>query len=542
MDASAPDPSGNFTLEVENFGPIARASVELRPLTVFAGPSNTGKSYLAILAYALHNCFARNRFPNYGLYRGYPVFSSEGSETRIADLASAGLQGWLRDIREWLFEDEGPPPVPPRLSEGIRPLLENADDLNGEIVKQLTRCFGVERHGELIRRVGRQQTARIAVSIPRRAEETSVPVSDARAEAVNYQFDFSHRRSAAASGRISVNQPIHIRPEYLLELREMLPLVGWNVHRTSAWARIPQQERSHLLGQIMDSLLRSVFHPLNANAFYLPASRTGVMHSHQTVVSALIQNATAAGRRPTASVPVLSGVLADFLDELLTLNRDPWRGALLFSPRASAEAAGERERFDKLARLLEENMLEGGIDVEAGEVQYPTFSYRPTGWEDELPLMRTSSMVSELAPIVLYLRYLVRPGDLFIIEEPESHLHPAMQAVFARELARLVHSGVRVLLTTHSEWFLEQIGNLVRLSDLPEDKRSEIPGADVALRSEQVGAWLFTPKLRPRGSVVEEIGLEEETGLYPAGYDEVSEALYNESAEIFNRLQEATGE
>ena len=37
--------------------------------------------------------------------------------------------------------------------------------------------------------------------------------------------------------------------------------------------------------------------------------------------------------------------------------------------------------------------------------------------------------------MVLYLRYLVRPGDLLIIEEPESHLHPAMQAAFARELA-----------------------------------------------------------------------------------------------------------
>ncbi len=540
MDAQAPDQAGNFTLEVENFGPIARASVDLRPLTVFAGPSNTGKSYLAILAYALHNCFGRNRFPHYGFYRRYPVFSSEDYEARIADLASVGWQGWLRDIRESPLDGERALPVPPRVSEGIRPLMERAGDLDEEIVKQLTRCFGVEHHAELIRRVGRQQAARIAVSIPRRAGETSGSGRDAGADAVSYEFGFSHRRRATASGRISVSQPIHVRPEYLLELREVLPLVGWNVERTNDWDRLPPQERAHLLGQVMDSLLRSVFHPLNANAFYLPASRTGVMHSHQTVVSALIQSATAAGRRPTASVPVLSGVLADFLDELLTLNRDPWRGALLFAPQASAEAAEERKRFGELARLIEENMLEGGVDVEAGEVQYPTFSYRPTGWEDELPLMRTSSMVSELAPVVLYLRYLVRPGDLFIIEEPESHLHPAMQAVFARELARLVRSGVRVLLTTHSEWFLEQIGNLVKLSDLPEGKRSGIPGADVALRPEQVGAWLFTPKLRPRGSVVEEIGLEEETGLYPAGYDEVSEALYNESAEIFNRLQKTT--
>lgn len=44
-------------LEVANFGPIVEAKIDLRPLTVFVGPSNTGKSYLAILIYALHRFF-----------------------------------------------------------------------------------------------------------------------------------------------------------------------------------------------------------------------------------------------------------------------------------------------------------------------------------------------------------------------------------------------------------------------------------------------------------------------------------------------------
>ena len=46
-------------LSVSNFGPIAKAEIDLRPLTVFVGPSNTGKSYLAILIYALHKFFYR---------------------------------------------------------------------------------------------------------------------------------------------------------------------------------------------------------------------------------------------------------------------------------------------------------------------------------------------------------------------------------------------------------------------------------------------------------------------------------------------------
>ena len=39
-------------IEVTDFGPIAKAKLDLRPLTVFVGPSNTGKSYLAMLIYA----------------------------------------------------------------------------------------------------------------------------------------------------------------------------------------------------------------------------------------------------------------------------------------------------------------------------------------------------------------------------------------------------------------------------------------------------------------------------------------------------------
>ena len=46
--------SGAFKINVRNFGPIESANVDLKPLTVFVGKSNTGKTYLATLLYALH--------------------------------------------------------------------------------------------------------------------------------------------------------------------------------------------------------------------------------------------------------------------------------------------------------------------------------------------------------------------------------------------------------------------------------------------------------------------------------------------------------
>ena len=48
-------------LEVSGFGPIVQAKIELRRLPVLLGPSNTGKSCMAILIDALHRYFSRTR-------------------------------------------------------------------------------------------------------------------------------------------------------------------------------------------------------------------------------------------------------------------------------------------------------------------------------------------------------------------------------------------------------------------------------------------------------------------------------------------------
>ena len=58
----------NLILDVENFGPIAEAkNIEFKPMTVFVGPSNTGKTYLAMLLHSVLRSESRidgaGRFP-----------------------------------------------------------------------------------------------------------------------------------------------------------------------------------------------------------------------------------------------------------------------------------------------------------------------------------------------------------------------------------------------------------------------------------------------------------------------------------------------
>ena len=129
-----------------------------------------------------------------------------------------------------------------------------------------------------------------------------------------------------------------------------------------------------------------------------------------------------------------------------------------------------------------------------------------------------------------------------MIEEPESHLHPAMQVALTRHLAAAVHAGVRILVTTHSEWVLDELTNLVRLSGLPQVRRRAMSGADYAISADDLGVWLFEPKKRPRGSLVKEIRYDDDFGGFRTGFDEVAIGTYNDHAEITNLIAEGKPE
>ena len=503
---------GNYRLDVSNFGPIVQASLDLRPLTVFIGPSNTGKSYLAILIYALHRCFGGLTLTHGGQFSdrlGWWLDPTELGSTATEKEVRSCLNDWLVKA---LAAGSGPlPALPSEVVAYMCSSVEQVKSLGRDLERQIKRCFGVDQSEELVRRYGSASASQIGFD-----------VFQTGAGRARYQLQFGKGdRRFSGQVHISDSEPVEIGfPGSLDERNEWL-------RRFTTLGVVKSRDLESLLESLTQTVFRNLLAPLYQDAHYLPADRTGVMHSHQVVVSMLIQRATTAGLRRSLDVPMLSGVLADFLSQLVEMS--------------SARTRSYRRTARELARHLEHNILMGEVRVDPSLTGYPSFTYRPRDWKKDLPLMQSSSMVSELAPVVLYLRHVVRSKDLLIIEEPESHLHPAAQAAFARELARAVRAGVRILITTHSEWFLEQIGNLVSLSALPGNQRKGLVKEDFSLSPAEVGVWLFKTTRRPKGSTVKEVRLDSETGLYPSGFEEVSEALYNESAEIYNRKQEGGG-
>ncbi len=66
--------SPEVRISVTDLGPIASGTIDLRPLTVFVGPSNTGKTYFAILLYALQRIL--DGFPRLSYHTSTFSFSS----------------------------------------------------------------------------------------------------------------------------------------------------------------------------------------------------------------------------------------------------------------------------------------------------------------------------------------------------------------------------------------------------------------------------------------------------------------------------------
>ena len=483
------------TLSVKDFGPIAQAEIDLRPFTVFVGASNTGKSYLAILLYALHRFFCRAADPFGPVFRpGLLRPSPSAGRRRVGEQAEA-ISHWLQQTQDELAGSRAWDVVlPDDIAAVVRPLLQDLSDVAPLLDDEVKRCFGLAQSADLIRHPA-GECARVAW---RRDDDTSRP---------GYDLAVS-REQARLSSSIPANMPLRVPETSGRRLQ-------WLAERTR---RRPAVHPVELADLIVPIAAGAVARPVH----YLPADRAGVMHAHRVVVSSLIGRASLAGLGVQESpLPTLSGVLADFLRRLIEL-ADERRGT----------GSG------KLADLLEAEILGGSVGVRRSAIGYPSFHYRPATWQREIALMNASSMVSELAPVVLYLRHVVRKGDVIIIEEPESHLHPQKQVAFTRLLATVVKAGIRVIVTTHSEWVLEALANLVRLSEVAKSRRSKIDAGGPALTPDEVGAWLFERKLRPKGSVVKEIPLDAVRGTFPAGFGDITENLYNDWATITNLLQD----
>ncbi|MDE0468550.1 MAG: AAA family ATPase [Candidatus Poribacteria bacterium] len=465
----------NIQIAVENFGPVEKAEIDLRPLTVFVGESNTGKTYLSALIYALQLTFDGISQVPWSPHRIIQL--DRISRSRYSRPSTQVLRKEIEEMLEKLnvtgqpfkFSDS-----PQWLQDRLQSDLVDSERFKDE----LRRCFDLESASDLIKFTEGQHNA-MKVSLEVREENQ-----------ILWSFGVYNSDSEVTTDGF-VNEDTILRHDDRAAL--------WEILDTGDWRQEP---------------VRIFSWSAPTKSYYLPAARSGIMETHGVIASSLVDRATRVGLERFSEIPAFSGLIADFLKQII----------------GSEERHLPSDEMNGIAKVLEDEVLRGEIEVKQPAAAYPEFRYRPHKSEQALRMSRSSSMVSELAPLVFFLRDVVRPGDTLIIEEPEAHLHPAAQTKVALTLARLVRVGVRVIITTHSDWLLEQIGNLVREGEVMKLGKNKTEPA-TWLTKEEVGAWWFHTD-KP----VEEIPFDNIEGIEPKDYYDIAEELHNNAVEFQQHL------
>ncbi|MDE0468478.1 MAG: AAA family ATPase [Candidatus Poribacteria bacterium] len=98
--------------------------------------------------------------------------------------------------------------------------------------------------------------------------------------------------------------------------------------------------------------------------------------------------------------------------------------------------------------------------------------YIPKGTRLRLTMDQSSSAVRSLLDLNFYLHCTAEKGDLLMVDKPELSLHPENQRRIARLFARLANLGVKVFVTTHSDYIIKELNTLIMLNhDKPHLKR-----------------------------------------------------------------------
>ena len=259
---------------------------------------------------------------------------------------------------------------------------------------------------------------------------------------------------------------------------------------------------------------------------YLPAVRGGIMQSHKFIASAGLDRLLNAGLEDTRVVPRLPKISIDFIKKILSISANTSGTDQVLTNRMS----NSHDAISLVADRFEELVLDGRIESHTEFAEsYPEIYFESNRNNKKFALSRSSSMVSELAPIVLFIRYFLRRHDLLILEEPEAHLHPGAQVKIAQCLALLVRKGVNVIVTTHSDWFLKCIQNLIIQGKLKQLNISYCADeADSYLHQNEVGAWNFAESVNSRGTKVREIVFREDIGIELEEIEDLTLSLYND--------------
>ena len=282
------------------------------------------------------------------------------------------------------------------------------------------------------------------------------------------------------------------------------------------WFKIKKDDVSSLIVEINDKTIKDrdfvsflkigFLHALYTKLFYYPIASSAIFPVERNSIFTFNKELSIKNNQRYELIKQLSSDKKINPFDVLFSSSDRYPQAI----KDCLAIADDLEQFKKIkssfydfAEEIEKELLGGAVVVgKEGSVEFASTSLSK---KKALSFHQSSSIVKTLASLVMYLKHMAQPNDLVIIDEPELNLHPDNQIKLARIFARLLNNGLRLVISTHSDYILRELNNLIMLGsksdELNDIKKQYHFKEDEYILVDEVDVHYFHYKLKTQASV-----------------------------------------
>ena len=419
-----------FQLNIKNIGKLTDAKIQIGQFTVFAGPNNTGKSFVSKVLYSLFNAMNMHPAGVHIINLTYPLFESLENIERYSKKRGELLSP-LRDEIEILHSIVMESPA------------DDFDELDKIILNITERVEHIEEVSPDVYRSLRH------LADEEEEEEDMALLPPSLNECIN---DFEQSLSGLKDALLDADANTFIASGIEYKIRENL-IENFQVSKLSdlrGKEETPSEVESKSLGKFEFSNGEIKFYIDHtwfsewqhfSNVIYLESPVHWKLKNALESIRFYSRNRRRRRRR-------LSGVPGYFYD-LADILRYEYTGEVAFP--------------NIYERLTGKDVLGGKIAISKND----DLSFLENDRNFSLPV--TAMGVANLGILALLIERKVLDENSFIfIDEPEAHLHPAWQVVMAEALFDLAKGGVNVVIATHSADILKWLE--VHVKKNPDDE------------------------------------------------------------------------
>lgn len=392
-----------------NLGPIKSGEIELNNLTIFCGRNNQGKTYVS-----------------YALYGIIDTFSELVNDIFSEDEINYLIKNQKMQYEKTIFID--------RISNKI---YSNFEDRKKKILK---RTFRVEED--------------LFINT-----EINISIEEIRSLLINYEN--VNEMQANISNEVTINLKF--------EDKTVSIIFYGDVEKTS----LDNDDISHILDEFIRKYVSTIL-----SIFYIPAERIGLNVFRTQLneskldtldaMSSLIQFNNIKGNIKNDFRKETLKKVINVFSEQSTSYPKPINDYLKYINAIDIYGTSDE---NESASFIREKILNGKFNINSTNNQtffrlkYGNKRYK----KDLIPIQVTSSSIKSLYGLDHLLDHIDKYKKNFIlIDEPEMNLHPENQLQVAELLNKMIQSGLNIIISTHSDFLLRKVQNLILKNQLDD--------------------------------------------------------------------------